>query len=134
MEAQWEWKDFGDGGAFPEIHVAQYPLGMGKTKSGPQQQGTLALQTDEKGQIRYDVVLHQSAGDSMTGENGKLLFSSYKDLAPMDVPNEGFAKPTDEELQDTTEKTREALSKIVDCMHLIPLDCVPMKGNYWLIK
>lgn len=22
--------DFGDGGAFPEIHVAQYPLGMGR--------------------------------------------------------------------------------------------------------
>lgn len=22
-------EDFGDGGAFPEIHVAQYPLGMG---------------------------------------------------------------------------------------------------------
>ena len=23
-------EDFGDGGAFPEIHVAQYPRGMGK--------------------------------------------------------------------------------------------------------
>jgi SNW domain-containing protein 1 len=23
-------KDFGDGGAFPEIHSAQYPLNMGK--------------------------------------------------------------------------------------------------------
>ncbi|KAG8867375.1 mRNA splicing protein [Serendipita sp. 405] len=26
--------DFGDGGAFPECHVAQYPLGMGKKKVG----------------------------------------------------------------------------------------------------
>lgn len=25
-------EDFGDGGAFPECHVAQYPLGMGKKK------------------------------------------------------------------------------------------------------
>jgi SNW domain-containing protein 1 len=25
-------QDFGDGGAFPEIHVAQYPKGMGKKK------------------------------------------------------------------------------------------------------
>ena len=23
-------EDFGDGGAYPEIHVAQYPLGLGK--------------------------------------------------------------------------------------------------------
>ena len=26
-------EEFGDGGAFPEIHVAQYPLGMGRDKS-----------------------------------------------------------------------------------------------------
>nr|TKS10228.1 SNW/SKI-interacting protein-like [Populus alba] len=26
-------EDFGDGGAFPEIHVAQYPLDMGRSKS-----------------------------------------------------------------------------------------------------
>ena len=25
-------QDFGDGGAFPEIHVAQYPMNMGKKK------------------------------------------------------------------------------------------------------
>lgn len=26
-------EDFGDGGAFPEIHMAQYPLGMGRKKA-----------------------------------------------------------------------------------------------------
>jgi SNW domain-containing protein 1 len=26
-------QDFGDGGAFPEIHVAQFPLDMGKSKN-----------------------------------------------------------------------------------------------------
>lgn len=26
-------QDFGDGGAFPEIHMAQFPLGMGKKKT-----------------------------------------------------------------------------------------------------
>ena len=26
-------EDYGDGGAFPEIHVAQFPLNMGKKKS-----------------------------------------------------------------------------------------------------
>lgn len=27
-------EDYGDGGAFPEIQVAQYPLNMGKKSSG----------------------------------------------------------------------------------------------------
>ncbi len=27
-------QDYGDGGAFPEIHVVQYPLNMGKKKDG----------------------------------------------------------------------------------------------------
>lgn len=26
--------DYGDGGAFPEVHIAQYPLNMGKKKGG----------------------------------------------------------------------------------------------------
>jgi len=26
-------EDYGDGGAFPEIHVVQYPLNMGKKKA-----------------------------------------------------------------------------------------------------
>lgn len=26
-------QDYGDGGAFPEVHIAQYPLNMGKKKS-----------------------------------------------------------------------------------------------------
>jgi len=25
-------EDFGDGGAFPEIHIAQFPLGMGRER------------------------------------------------------------------------------------------------------
>lgn len=28
-------EDFGDGGAFPEIHVAQYPLDMGRPATRP---------------------------------------------------------------------------------------------------
>ena len=27
-------EDYGDGGAFPEIHIAQYPLNMGKKTGG----------------------------------------------------------------------------------------------------
>ena len=46
--------DFGDGGAFPEIHVAQYPLDMGRKKQQSSQ--VLALTTDASGKARHDMV------------------------------------------------------------------------------
>eukprot|EP00931_Biecheleriopsis_adriatica_P065950 TRINITY_DN40393_c0_g1_i1.p1 TRINITY_DN40393_c0_g1~~TRINITY_DN40393_c0_g1_i1.p1 ORF type:complete len:576 (+),score=138.58 TRINITY_DN40393_c0_g1_i1:84-1730(+) len=51
--------DFGDGGAFPEIHVAQYPLDMGKGTKTAQQ--VVALTTDANGKIAWDAVIkHKS--------------------------------------------------------------------------
>eukprot|EP00392_Amoebophrya_sp_AT5.2_P018844 g19484.t1 len=53
--------DFGDGGAFPEILVPQYPLLMGKP--GVQNLGgdtkTIALQTGADGKIAYDAIVKQ---------------------------------------------------------------------------
>ena len=46
-------QDFGDGGAFPEIHVAQYPLGMGEKKTTS---NALAMQVDAQGKIKYDAI------------------------------------------------------------------------------
>ena len=46
-------KDFGDGGAFPEIHVAQYPLSMGFKKASS---NALAVQVDATGKIKYDAI------------------------------------------------------------------------------
>ena len=49
--------DFGDGGAYPEIHVAQFPLGMGK---GDATAGAIVpLSVDQDGQIKYDAILKQ---------------------------------------------------------------------------
>jgi hypothetical protein len=56
--------DFGDGGAFPEIHAAQYPLDMGRKDGGSTK--TVALQMDAEGNIKYDAILHQ-------GRNHKTL-------------------------------------------------------------
>ncbi|KAF9986624.1 mRNA splicing protein, partial [Modicella reniformis] len=48
-------EDFGDGGAFPEIHIAQYPLDMGrKTKTATKAGSTIALQVDAQGNVAYD--------------------------------------------------------------------------------
>jgi len=50
--------DFGDGGAFPEIHLAQYPLDMGKTV-GQAVQKVVPLQVDKDGRVAWDAVLKQ---------------------------------------------------------------------------
>ncbi|KAJ3103788.1 SNW domain-containing protein 1 [Phlyctochytrium bullatum] len=101
-------QDFGDGGAYPECHVAQYPLDMGRKTAG-RQESTLALQTDAEGNLRYDVVLRQGARD------GKIIHSTLKDLAEKDVEDaEKLARPSDEEVRVVAERTREALEKLVD--------------------
>ena len=43
-------EDFGDGGAFPEIAVAQYPLDMGK-KGTASTSNALAIQVDAEGKV-----------------------------------------------------------------------------------
>ncbi|XP_007432555.3 SNW domain-containing protein 1-like [Python bivittatus] len=49
-------EDFGEGGAFPEIHVAQYPLDMGRKKK---MSNALAVQVDAEGKIKYDAIARQ---------------------------------------------------------------------------
>ena len=46
-------QDFGDGGAFPEIPVAQHPLGMGLKKSSS---NALTKQLDATGKVKYDAI------------------------------------------------------------------------------
>ncbi len=42
--------DFGDGGAFPEIHVAQYPMGMGH-KDNKQTSSVVPLSIGADGKV-----------------------------------------------------------------------------------
>ncbi len=79
--------DFGDGGAFPEIHVAQYPLDMGKPD---QQRGsqTLAVTIGGDGQVNYDAILKQGtgagAGRGPGGSGGvnRTVFADHGALIP----------------------------------------------------
>ncbi|KAJ6618828.1 pre-mRNA-processing protein 45 [Mycena sp. CBHHK59/15] len=87
-------EDFGDGGSYPECHVAQYPLELGKKKGSSG--NTLALQVDSEGNVRYDAIAHQGQ------RADKIIQSQFKDL-----------RPSEEEVQETAEKTRAALEKLV---------------------
>jgi len=98
--------DFGDGGAFPEIHVAQYPLNMGR---GEDTSKALAVQLDASGKVKYDVIARQGHSKD------KIVFSKYTDLLPVEVREEDdpeLQRPDDEEVMDATEKTRMALEKL----------------------
>uniref|UniRef100_A0A672ZD48 SNW domain-containing protein 1 n=1 Tax=Sphaeramia orbicularis TaxID=375764 RepID=A0A672ZD48_9TELE len=100
-------EDFGDGGAFPEIHVAQFPLEMGRKKKTS---NALAVQVDAEGKIKYDAIARQGQSKD------KVVFSKYTDLLPKEVLNEDtpeLQRPDEEAVQELTEKTRSALEKAV---------------------
>ncbi|KAJ7196146.1 hypothetical protein O6H91_Y509300 [Diphasiastrum complanatum] len=99
-------EDFGDGGAFPEIHVAQYPLDMGRKEQKPDST-ILPVSVDAEGNIAFDAIVKQ-------GENAsKTVFSQHRDLIPK-LPSEAESeKFSEEEITETTERTKAALEKIV---------------------
>ncbi|KAG2457641.1 SNW1 protein, partial [Polypterus senegalus] len=99
-------EDFGDGGAFPEIHVAQYPLEMGRKKKTS---NALAVQVDAEGKIKYDAIARQGQGKD------KVIYSKFSDLIPKEVLNEDdpdLQRPDDEAIKELTEKTRSSLEKL----------------------
>ncbi|KAJ3510230.1 hypothetical protein NLJ89_g4801 [Agrocybe chaxingu] len=105
-------EDFGDGGSFPECHVAQYPLGMGKKKASSG--NTLALQVDSEGNVRYDAIAQQGQRE------GRVVQSQFKDLVPLayrkdlEDKDRTLERPSEDEVQETADKTRAALEKIVN--------------------
>ncbi|GFR81644.1 puff-specific protein Bx42 [Elysia marginata] len=99
-------EDFGDGGAYPEIPIAQYPLGMGKKQTTS---NALAVQLDAEGKIKYDVIARQGHGKD------KVIHSRPQDLLPKPIDDDDptLQRPADETVEENTEKTRLALEKLV---------------------
>ncbi|KAL5701420.1 hypothetical protein ACHQM5_026758 [Ranunculus cassubicifolius] len=92
--------DFGDGGAFPEFHIVQYPLGMGRKKGNPNSRcTTLSLTT-------YDSIVKQK-------ENGsKIVYSRYGELVPQVLKSEN---EMDEELErKVIEETMKETKAVID--------------------
>uniref|UniRef100_A0A5B7AD81 Putative SNW/SKI-interacting protein n=1 Tax=Davidia involucrata TaxID=16924 RepID=A0A5B7AD81_DAVIN len=105
-------EDFGDGGAFPEIHYAQYPLDMGRKKDAAPGQKTLPITVDEHGNVRYDAIVKQNENAS------KIVYSQHTDLVPKILKNEmEEEKDMDDvqkEIEETMQDTKAALEKIVN--------------------
>ncbi|GAB4821948.1 hypothetical protein N2152v2_008994 [Parachlorella kessleri] len=107
--------DFGDGGAFPEIHVAQYPLDMGRPGQragglGGKGDQTLALTVNAEGEVNYDAIVKQ----------GKLaqkwVASTHGALVPkVDQLNpDALARPDEEAIEETAKETAAALQRMVE--------------------
>lgn len=102
--------DFGDGGAFPEIGYAQYPLCMGSSTKRIPSLKTLTLTMDEHGNLTYDSIVRQN-------ENAKsIVYSQYSDLIPVvakdnEEEEEMDAEEKQKEIEDTTQETKAALEK-----------------------
>ena len=101
-------EDFGDSGAFPEIHVIQYPLDMGKTKA--KTSNAIAVQLDAQGDVKFDLIARQGSR-----ANNKIIYSKYTDLLPKQVNQDDpeLVRPDPETVKEQTEKTRKALEAIV---------------------
>ncbi|EDX16515.1 puff-specific protein Bx42 [Drosophila simulans] len=103
--------DYGDGGAFPEIHVAQYPLGLGAPGNVGKKSDALAVRLDDKGKVKYDAIARQGHGKD------KIVYSSISQLLPAEVLAEDadeLQRPDEETVMETTEETRLALEKLTN--------------------
>ncbi|OAA41976.1 SKI-interacting protein, SKIP [Beauveria brongniartii RCEF 3172] len=102
-------EDFGDGGAFPEVPVAQYPLDMGR--KGSTTSNALAIQVDAEGKVKYDAIARQGHGE------GRIIHTSFKDLIPLrqraDAGEIDLSRPDQEAVAATAERTKNALAKLV---------------------
>jgi SNW domain-containing protein 1 len=102
-------EDFGDGGAFPEVPVAQYPLDMGRKSSS--NSTALAIQVDAEGKVKYDAIARQGHNDK------RIIHASFKDLIPLrqraDAGDISLDRPSEEEVAASTEKTKNALAILV---------------------
>lgn len=102
-------EDYGDGGAFPEIHVAQYPRDMGR--KAPNSSNALAITVNAEGKTDYTALAWQRRNPN------QIVQTSFKDLIPLrqraDAGEISLARPSPEEVEATRKRTAEALSKLV---------------------
>lgn len=103
-------EDFGDGGAFPEVPVAQYPLDMGRKKQTSS--NALALQVDGEGKVKYDAIARRGHSDD------RVIHSQFKDLIPLrqraDAGELSLERPTEEDVEATRARTQLALSNLIN--------------------
>ncbi|KAF2220499.1 putative transcriptional regulator Cwf13/SkiP [Elsinoe ampelina] len=102
-------EDYGDGGAFPEIPIAQYPLDMGKKQASSS--NAMALKVDGEGKVKYDAIARRGHSDD------RIIHTSFKDLIPLrqqaDAGELDLSRPSEEQVAETKRRTELALATLV---------------------
>ena len=93
-------EDFGDGGAFPEIHMSQFPLGMGRKEKSSTALVPVTLDSD--GQIKHEAILGHRPGQRVVANPNDLIPSTSVEVKP---------HPDEEEIAKVTQETRAALEE-----------------------
>ncbi|KAJ2081664.1 mRNA splicing protein [Coemansia sp. RSA 988] len=103
-------EDFGDGGAYPEVHMLQYPLGMGRRRG--KKGNALAKQVDGEGNASYGALARYGRRENET------VHSQFKELIPLrqrkDFDDNQDAipeRPDAEAVREAAERTKLALEK-----------------------
>ncbi|KAK3325272.1 SKIP/SNW domain-containing protein [Apodospora peruviana] len=100
-------EDFGDGGAFPEIPIAQYVWGKGSSEKS----NALVVQVDGGGKVDYSAIARQGHSSD------RIIHASFKDLIPLRQRAEAgdldLSRPSQEEVAATAERTKNALATLV---------------------
>lgn len=123
--------DFGDGGSFPEIHVAQYPRHLGnphleKKKTTTKQQSeddgnnnssvkgraiitrdVLSASVDASGKVSYDAIVTSGTNSD------KKVYTKHSDLRGCIPSPTDIALPSVEEELSTAQRTQRALSALI---------------------
>ena len=116
--------DFCDGGAYPELHVLQYPLDMANPKAAAadtaspssslslilhsSSSSTTPVQYNSDGSVRYDAIVQQGRAA------GVIVQASYGDMAAKRATESELARPSAEEEAKAVEETKKALGLAVE--------------------
>lgn len=111
-------EDFDDGGAFPEIHVAQYPRHMGNphmrkkaqhgaSLSASTSRAIVNVEVDKDGEISYDAIVKGGTNADKT------VYSRYEHLRGGEAKAEDIALPSAHEEAETANRTQLALEKML---------------------
>lgn len=100
-------EDFEDGGAYPEIQLAQFPANMGRGETTDKDLTVVALQTDEEGNIQYDSVVRQNL------QHHLVVHTRPAALKPKWSNASDLLKPSQEEVESNEARTKAALEAIM---------------------
>lgn len=100
--------DYGDGGAFPEIHVAQYPCDMGRSDASHGGK-TLAVAVDSTGNVSHNAIVTQGAN------RDRIVHTGHGSVVPKleRMSAHALARPDEEAIAEATKETAEALQLVV---------------------